>query len=101
MVVYQAKVNSNDGSEESYVGLAKNFKRRYPRHVSSIRIEDLENSTTLSTVQALPLCTIASTESLFHFPLRYAMVCHIFCCQAGPAQTVSLTLFCGDRAAEL
>ena len=47
-VVYQTTVNSNDGSVESYVGLAKNFKKRYPKHKTSMKVEDPENSTTLS-----------------------------------------------------
>ena len=31
-VVYEAVVTTSDGQRESYVGLAKNFKRRWPKH---------------------------------------------------------------------
>ena len=48
-VVYQTTINSNDDSQESYIGLAKNFKKRYRKHKTSMKEEDPENSTTLST----------------------------------------------------
>ena len=30
--IYEAEVKTEDGYVESYVGLAKNFKKRYPKH---------------------------------------------------------------------
>ena len=48
-MVYQTAVDCNDGSRESYVGLAAKFKKRYYKHKTSMKTEDPENSTTLST----------------------------------------------------
>ena len=46
--VYQATVNSAGGRQESYVGLAKNFKRRYPGHKKNLLDENAVGPTTLS-----------------------------------------------------
>ena len=49
-VVYQTTVTSNNGnSAKAYVGLAKDFKKRYRKHRDSMKTENPENSTTLST----------------------------------------------------
>ena len=48
-MVYQATVTNNKGVEKSYVGLAKNFKKRYRKHKDSLEKADSNNSTTLST----------------------------------------------------
>ena len=46
--IYQATVSSAGGREETYVGLAKNFKRRYPKHKKNILDESAPNGTSLS-----------------------------------------------------
>ena len=48
-VVYQATVTNNKGEGENYVGLAKNFKKRYRKHKDSLEKVNPNNSTTLST----------------------------------------------------
>ena len=49
-VVYQATVTSDGGQNmQTYVGLAKSFKKRYSKHMSSIEKPIPTNSTTLST----------------------------------------------------
>ena len=48
-VVYQAVVRSNQGGEEFYVGLAKNFKNRYSKHKASLNVYKPEGNTSLST----------------------------------------------------
>ena len=48
-VVYQATVKSNQGDDEFYVGLAKNFKNRYGKHKASLSIYKPQGNTTLST----------------------------------------------------
>ena len=48
-VIYQATVTNSRGDQESYVGLAKNFKQRYSKHKSSMLKKSAETSTTLST----------------------------------------------------
>ena len=47
-VVYQATVTNNKGEQKSYVGLAKNFKKRYRKHKDSLEKIDSSNSTTLN-----------------------------------------------------
>ena len=46
--IYQATVTSTGGRVESYVGLAKNFKKRYPKHKTNLLVETVVGSTTLS-----------------------------------------------------
>ena len=48
-VVYQATVRNNQGGEETYVGLAKNFKKRYGKHKSTLTVYKPDGNTTLST----------------------------------------------------
>ena len=49
-VIYQATVKSGRGSqEESYVGLASDFKRRFYKHKESLLVKNPKGSTTLST----------------------------------------------------
>ena len=47
-VVYQATVTTATGREETYVGLAKNFKRRYPKHKKCILDETADGQTSLT-----------------------------------------------------
>ena len=47
-VVYQATVDSAGGRQESYIGLAKNFKKRYPGHKKNLLDENAVGPTTLS-----------------------------------------------------
>ena len=47
-VIYQAKVTTSDGKMESYVGLAKNFKKRYPKHKKALSDRNADGQTTLS-----------------------------------------------------
>ena len=46
--IYEAKVATNDGRVESYVGLAKNFKKRWPKHKKTLKDRDADGQTTLS-----------------------------------------------------
>ena len=46
--VYQATVTSATGRVETYVGLAKNFKRRWPKHKKCLLDETAEGGTSLS-----------------------------------------------------
>ena len=46
--VYQATVTTNDGQVESYVGLAKNFKKRFLKHRATLLNKPTEGQTTLS-----------------------------------------------------
>ena len=48
-VIYQATVASNGGEEESYIGLASNFKKRFYKHKDSLQVKNPQTSTTLST----------------------------------------------------
>ena len=48
-VVYQAKVTNNVGGEESYVGLAQNFKTRFRTHRANLTQKKSEGSITLYT----------------------------------------------------
>ena len=48
-VVYQATVTSNTGRVGTYVGLAKNFKKRYPKHKKCLLDETAEGGTALTT----------------------------------------------------
>ena len=48
-VIYKATVTSSGGGQEHYVGLAKNFKKRYAKHKRSMKYKLPEESTTLST----------------------------------------------------
>ena len=47
-VVYEAVVTTSDGQRESYVGLAKNFKRRWPKHKSTLASPTADGKTTFS-----------------------------------------------------
>ena len=47
-VVYQATVTSATGRVETYVGLAKNFKKRYPKHKKCMLDESAEGQTALT-----------------------------------------------------
>ena len=46
--VYEAIVTTNDGKSESYVGLAKNFKKRYSKHKGTLHDRNMDGQTTLS-----------------------------------------------------
>ena len=46
--VYQTTVATNDGRVESYVGLAKNFKKRFRKHRTTLTDRDAEGHTTMS-----------------------------------------------------
>ena len=46
--IYQATVASTGGRTESYVGLAKNFKKRWPKHKKSLLDEFAPGGTALS-----------------------------------------------------
>ena len=46
-VVYQAKVINNLGGEETYVGLAQNFKERYRKHRSNLEEKKAGGTITL------------------------------------------------------
>ena len=48
-VVYKAAVKTNDGRTESYVGLARNFKKRWPKHKATLSKRNADGQTTLST----------------------------------------------------
>ena len=48
-VIYQAEITNSNGDSETYVGLAKNFKRRYYKHMRSINKPSADNSSTFST----------------------------------------------------
>ena len=48
-VVYQATVTNNTGAKETYIGLAKNFKKKYRQHKKSMIDRREEGATTLST----------------------------------------------------
>ena len=47
--IYEAKVLTSDGKLESYVGLAKNFKKRWPKHKKTLADRNADGQTTLST----------------------------------------------------
>ena len=47
--VYEATVSTADGQTESYVGLARNFKRRWPKHKTTLKNRNADGQTTLST----------------------------------------------------
>ena len=46
--VYQETVSTDDGREESYVGLAKNFKKRFMKHRATLKSKNADGQTTLS-----------------------------------------------------
>ena len=46
--IYEAKVKTSDGRVESYVGLAKNFKKRYSKHKATLNDRGADGQTTLS-----------------------------------------------------
>ena len=48
VAIYEATVTTDDGRAESYVGLAKNFKRRFPKHKSTLGDRNADGQTTLS-----------------------------------------------------
>ena len=39
-VVYQATITSDGGRSENYVGLAKNFKKRWGKHKSTLKYKN-------------------------------------------------------------
>ena len=47
--IYQATMTTNDGKVETYVGLAKNFKKRYRKHKTCLEDEFAEGHTCLTT----------------------------------------------------
>ena len=47
-VVYQASASTNDGRGESYVGLARQFKKRFPKHKTTLNDRHTDGQTTLS-----------------------------------------------------
>ena len=47
-VIYQAKVTTSDGKVEDYVGLARNFKKRYSKHKRTLKNRNADGHTTLS-----------------------------------------------------
>ena len=46
--IYEATVKTDDGRVESYVGLAKNFKKQWPKHKSTMSDRHADGQTTLS-----------------------------------------------------
>ena len=46
--IYEAKVSTSDGRSESYVGLAKNFKRRWPKHKKTLEDREADGQTSLT-----------------------------------------------------
>ena len=46
--IYEATVKTDDSRIESYVGLAKNFKRRFPKHKSTLANRNADGQTALS-----------------------------------------------------
>ena len=46
--IYQATVSTSDGRKETYVGLAKQFKKRYLKHRATLKNRNSEGHTTLS-----------------------------------------------------
>ena len=46
--IYEATVATDDGKVESYVGLAKNFKKRYSKHKATLTSRTADGQTTLS-----------------------------------------------------
>ena len=48
-VVYQATVTTNNGETETYIGLAKNFKKRYSKHKATLLVKPTDGKTCLST----------------------------------------------------
>ena len=46
--VYQATVTTENGKVETYVGLAKNFKRRYYKHEKCLLDENADGQTSLT-----------------------------------------------------
>ena len=46
--IYEAIVTTDDGRKESYVGLAKNFKKRYSKHKRTLKDRGADGQTTLS-----------------------------------------------------
>ena len=46
--IYQAIVSTNDGRVEKYVGLAKNFKKRFRKHRTTLKDRNADGQTTLS-----------------------------------------------------
>ena len=48
VAIYEATVTTDDGRAESYVGLAKNFKRRFPKHKSTLGDRNADRQTKMS-----------------------------------------------------
>ena len=48
-VVYQATISSDGGRSANYVGLAKNFKKRWRKHKSTLNDKNAEGGSTMST----------------------------------------------------
>ena len=46
--IYKAKVTTDDGRVESYVGLAKKIKKRWPKHKATLGSRTADGQTTLS-----------------------------------------------------
>ena len=46
--IYQALVTSVGGGVETYIGLAKNFKKRYPKHKKTLLDESADGQTSMS-----------------------------------------------------
>jgi hypothetical protein len=46
--IYEATVVTSDGRKESYVGLAKNFKKRFTKHRATLKSRSADGQTTLS-----------------------------------------------------
>ena len=46
--IYQATVSTNDGRVETYVGLARNFKKRYSKHKATLASRQADGQTTMS-----------------------------------------------------
>ena len=46
--VYQTNISTNDGRVENYVGLARNFKKRFRKHRTTLKDRHAEGQTTMS-----------------------------------------------------
>ena len=46
--VYQTTISTNDGRVENYVGLARNFKKRFRKHRTTLKDRHAEGQTTMS-----------------------------------------------------
>ena len=48
-MVYQANVRNNRGDQETYVGLAQNFKERFRKHRKNLEEQNFDEKITLYT----------------------------------------------------